>query len=96
MHFGAEKCLCSCVCASVSTLKEMSLYQAVFHVKCDVAMEGCCAGDEVVAGSVEVQDVVPYADLDLSLLPRQFVTGISKKQPDGSLEELIKARTTWV
>jgi hypothetical protein len=63
---------------------------AVLQVMC------CCAGDEVVAGSAEVQEVLPYVDLDISKQPRQFVTGISKKKADGALEELIKARTTWV
>lgn len=49
-----------------------------------------------MAGSAELQEVVPYADLASSAQARQFVTGISKKKEDGELEELIKARTTWV
>lgn len=54
------------------------------------------AGDEVVAGSAELEEVVSYAGMDTCSQPRQFSTGISKKKDDGELEELIKARTTWI
>ena len=50
----------------------------------------------MLAGSSELEEVVSYADLPSSAQPQQFVTGISKKKGDGELEELIKARTTWI
>lgn len=55
-----------------------------------------CAGDEVVLGSAELEEVVSYADLDSNTQPQQFVTEISKKTADGELELLIRARTTWI
>lgn len=54
------------------------------------------AGDEVMVGSAELEELMRYSDLDSNAQPRQFVTGISKLEADGKLEELIKARTTWV